>query len=108
MNSGDGKKEYKQAKKVAETKLKYAQFTTRFYFLTFDKSYRQALRHEATIKVLSSQNVKKYKLEFIVVKFNNVDAFYILNKHPRRIISVEIAPTMGLTHINLVNNSTSC
>jgi len=42
------------------------------------------------------------------VKFNNVDAFSILNKHPRRIISVEIHPTMGLTHINLVNNSPSC
>jgi hypothetical protein len=42
------------------------------------------------------------------VKFNKVDAFSILNKHPRRIISVEIHHTMGLTHINLVNNSTSC
>ena len=51
---------------------------------------------------------KNYKQEFIVVKFNNVDAFYILNKHPRGIISVEIHPTMRLTHINLLNNSTSC
>ena|GEM_PF-4556402 len=42
------------------------------------------------------------------MKFNNVDAFSIFYKHPRRIISVEIYPTMGLTHINLVNNSTSC
>jgi len=108
MNYGEWKKEYKQAKKVAETKVKSAQPTTRFYFLTFEESYRQALRHEATIEVLSSQNAKKYKLESIVVKFNNVDAFYILNKHPRRIINVEIHPTMGLTHINLVNNFTSC
>ena len=88
MNYGDGKKEYKQAKKVAETKLKSAQPTTRFYFLTFKESYLQALRPEATIEVSSSQNAKNYKLEFIVVKFNNVDAFSILNKHPRRIISV--------------------
>jgi hypothetical protein len=51
---------------------------------------------------------KNYKQEFIVVKFNKVDAFSILNKHPRRIISIEIHPTMGLTHLNLVNNSTSC
>ncbi len=90
MNYADGKKEYKQAQKVAETKVKSAQPTTRFYFLTFKESYRQALRHEATIQVSSSQSAKKYKLEFIVVKFNNVDAFYILNKHPRPIISVEI------------------
>ena len=108
MNYGEWKKEDKQAKKVADTKVKSAQPTTRFYFLIFEESYRQALRHEATIEVSSSQNAKKYKLESIVVKFNNVDAFYILNKHPRRIISVEIHPTMGLTHINLVNNSTSC
>jgi hypothetical protein len=108
MNYGDGKKEYKQAKKVAGTQVKSAKPTTRFYFLTFKESYRQALRHEATIEVSSSQNAKNYKLEFIVVKFKNVDAFYILNKHPRRIISVEIHPTMGLTHINLMNNCTSC
>jgi predicted RNase H-like nuclease len=101
MNYGEWKKEDKQAKKVAETKVKSAQPTTRFYFLTFEENYRQALRHEATIEVSSSQNAKKYKLESIVVKFNNVDAFYILNKHLRRIISVEIHPTMGLTHINL-------
>ena len=101
-----GKKNINKQKKVAETKVKSAQPTTRFYFLTFKKSYRP-LRHEATIEVASSQNAKKYKLEFIVVKFNNVDAFYILNKHPRRIISVEIHPTMSLTHINLVNNTTS-
>ena len=42
------------------------------------------------------------------MKFNNVDAFSILNNHPRRIISGEIYPTIGLKHINLVNNSTSC
>ncbi len=101
-------KKYKRAKKVPETKVKPAQPTTRFYFLTFKESYRQALRHEATIEVSSSQNVKNYKLEFIVVKFNNVDAFSIFNEHHRRIISVEINPIMGLTHINLVNNSTSC
>ena len=41
MNYGDWKKEYKQAKKVAETKVKSAQPTTRFYFLTFKESYRQ-------------------------------------------------------------------
>jgi hypothetical protein len=108
MNYGDWKKEYKPAKKVAETKVKSAQPNTSFYFLTFKESYRQVLRHEATIEVSSSQNAKNYKQEFIVVKFKNVDAFYILNKHLRRIISVEIHPTIGLTHINLVNNSTSC
>ena len=77
MSYGDWEKEYKRAKKVAETKVKSAQPTTRFYFLTFKESYQQALRHEATIEVSSSQNGKKYKLEFIVVKFNNVDAFSI-------------------------------
>jgi len=81
-------KEYKQAKKVAGTKVKSAQPTTRFYFFTFKESYRQALRPEATIEVSSSLNAKNSKLELIVVKFNNVDAFSILNKHPRRIISV--------------------
>ena len=55
-NYGDGKKEYKQAQKVAETKVKSAQLTTRFYFLTFKESYRQALRQEAKIEVSSSQN----------------------------------------------------
>ena len=81
-------KEYKQAKKVAETKVKSAQPTTKIYSLTFKESYRQALRPEATIEVSSSLNAKNSKLELIVVKFNNVDAFSILNKHPRRIISV--------------------
>jgi hypothetical protein len=42
------------------------------------------------------------------VEFNTVDAFSIFNEHHRRIISVEINQIMGLTHINLVNNSTSC
>ena len=56
MNYGDWNKEYKPALKVAETKVKSAQPTTRFYFLTFKESYRQALPHEATIEVSSSQN----------------------------------------------------
>jgi len=57
MNYGDGKKEYKQAQKVAETQVKSAQPTTRFYFLTFKESYRQELpQQEATIEVSSSQN----------------------------------------------------
>ena len=56
MNYGDGKKEYKQAQKVAETKVKSAQPTTRFYFLTFKESYLQALRQEAPIEVSCSQN----------------------------------------------------
>jgi len=103
-----GKKNINEQKKVAETKVKSAKPTTIFYSLTFTESYLQALRQEAIIEVSSSQNAKNYKLEFIVVKFNNVDAFSILKKHPRRIISVEIYPTMGLPHINLVNNSTSC
>ena len=42
------------------------------------------------------------------MKFNTVDAFSIFNEHHRRILSVKINPIMGLTHINLVNNSTSC
>jgi len=103
-----GKKNINEQKKVAETKVKSAKPTTIFYSLTFKESYLQALRQEAIIEVSSSQNAKNYKQEFIVVKFNNVDAFSILNKHPRRIISVEIYPTMGLPHINLVKNSTSC
>jgi hypothetical protein len=77
MSYGDWKKEYKPAQKVAETQVKSAQPTTRFYFLAFKESYLQALRHEATIEVSSSQNAKNYKLEFIVVKFKNVDAFSI-------------------------------
>jgi hypothetical protein len=77
MTYGDWEKEDKRAKKVAETKVKSAQPTTRFYFLTFKESYRQALRHQATREVSSSLNAKNYKLEFIVVKFNNVDAFSI-------------------------------
>ena len=88
MSYGNWEKEYKLSKKVAETKVKSAQSTTIFYFLTFKESYLQALRQEAPIEVSCSQNAKKYKLDFIVVKFSNVDAFYILNKHPRRIISV--------------------
>jgi hypothetical protein len=56
MNYGDWKKEYKRAKTVAETKVKSAQPTTRFYSLTFKESYLQALRQEAKIEVSSSQN----------------------------------------------------
>jgi hypothetical protein len=56
MNYGDWEKEYKRAKTVAETKVKSAQPTTRFYSLTFKESYLQALRQEATIEVSSSQN----------------------------------------------------
>lgn len=77
MSYGDWEKEYKLAKKVAETQVKFAQPTTRFYSLTFKESNLQALRQEATIEVSSSQNAKKYKLEFIVVKFNNIDVFYL-------------------------------
>ena len=97
MNYGDWEKEDKRAQKVAETKVKSAQPTTIFYSLTFQESYLQALRQQATIEVSSSQNAKNYKLEFIVVKFNNVDAFSIFNEHHRRIITVENHPTMGLT-----------
>jgi hypothetical protein len=51
MSYGDWEKEYKRAQKVAETKGKSAPPTTKFYFLTFKESYRQALlRHEATIQ----------------------------------------------------------
>jgi hypothetical protein len=56
MNYGDWEKEYKRAKKVAETKVKSAQPTTKFYSLTFKESYLQALRQEATREVSSSQN----------------------------------------------------
>jgi len=56
MNYGDWEKEYKQAKKVAETKVKSAQPTTKFYSLTFKESYLQELRQEATTEVSSSQN----------------------------------------------------
>ena len=49
-------KKYKQAKKVAETKVKFAQPTTKFYSLTFKESYLQALRQEATTEVSSSHN----------------------------------------------------
>ena len=56
INYGDWEKEYKRAKQVAETQVKSAQPTTRFYFLTFKESYLQALRQEATTEVSSSQN----------------------------------------------------
>jgi hypothetical protein len=58
MSYGDWQKEYKRPQKVAEIKVKSAQPTTRFYFLTFKESYLPALRHEATIEVSSSQNAK--------------------------------------------------
>ena len=56
MNYGDWEKEYKRAKKVADTKVKSAQPTTKFYSLTLKGSYLQALRQEATTEVSSSQN----------------------------------------------------
>jgi hypothetical protein len=56
MSYGDWEKEYKRAKKVAETKKKSAPPTTIFYSLTFKESYLQALRQEATIDVSFSQN----------------------------------------------------
>jgi len=43
MSYGNWEKEYKLSKKVAETKVKSAQPTTIFYFLTFKESYLQAL-----------------------------------------------------------------
>ena len=54
MSYGDCEKEYKVAKKVADTKVKFAQPTTRFYSLTFKESNLQALCQEATIEVSSS------------------------------------------------------
>ena len=39
MNYGDWEKEYKRAKKVAETKVKSAQPTTRFYRTYADTLY---------------------------------------------------------------------